>query len=222
VLPYIEQSVAKLKQFEGCIPWMYRDTVGKVTVGVGLMLPDAAAACALPFLSAETGQDPATPQQIAGDYARVNALAPGKLPGFYKAATSPQLPQATIDAKLLSVLENFEAVLRANISTYDTLPDGARLALLDMAYNLGPEGLLHGYPRMIHSIEIGAWADATAQCERHGPGDARNAWTRQQLLSNVARTIQAAIATESEILEETAAALLSRVIRKRHSTSRRK
>jgi len=44
-----DQSLAQLKTFEGCVPWMYRDTAGKVTVGVGLMLPDAAAACALPF-----------------------------------------------------------------------------------------------------------------------------------------------------------------------------
>ena len=42
---------AKLKEFEGCVPWMYRDTVGKVTVGVGLMLPDINAAQALPFLA---------------------------------------------------------------------------------------------------------------------------------------------------------------------------
>jgi GH24 family phage-related lysozyme (muramidase) len=42
-----------LKQFEGCVPWMYRDTVGKVTVGVGLMLPDVRAAQALPFLAGE-------------------------------------------------------------------------------------------------------------------------------------------------------------------------
>jgi len=44
-----DQSLAQLKTFEGCVPWMYRDTVGRVTVGVGLMLPDAAAACALPI-----------------------------------------------------------------------------------------------------------------------------------------------------------------------------
>ena len=41
---YLEQSLEKLKEFEGCVPWMYRDTVGKVTVGVGLMLPDVEAA----------------------------------------------------------------------------------------------------------------------------------------------------------------------------------
>jgi len=49
-----------LKEFEGCVPWMYRDTVGKVTVGVGLMLPDAKTAQALPFLA---GSEPATPSK---------------------------------------------------------------------------------------------------------------------------------------------------------------
>jgi len=47
---------------------MYRDTVGKVTVGVGLMLPDAKAAEALPFI---VGTRPATPQEIAAEFTRV-------------------------------------------------------------------------------------------------------------------------------------------------------
>jgi len=46
---YLEQSLEKLKEFEGSVPWMYRDTVGKVTVGVGFMLPNAEAAQALAF-----------------------------------------------------------------------------------------------------------------------------------------------------------------------------
>ena len=157
-----DQSLAQLKSFEGCVPWMYRDTVGKVTVGVGLMLPDAAAACALPFQAAEGAA--ATAEQIAAEFARVEALAMGKLPSFYRAAGSLELPEAVIDEKLSAVLAGFEATLRAKLAGYDALPDGVKMALLDMAYNLGPEGLLEGYPRMIHAVETGAWAEAAAEC----------------------------------------------------------
>ena len=98
---YLEQSLAKLKEFEGCVPWMYRDTVGKVTVGVGLMLPDAKAAEALPFV---IGTRAATPEEIAAEYARVDAMAMGRASAFYKTPTSLELTQQTIDAKLSSVL----------------------------------------------------------------------------------------------------------------------
>ena len=50
---YLEQSIERLTQFEGSVPWMYLDTVGKVTVGVGSMLPDARAAGTLRFLIGE-------------------------------------------------------------------------------------------------------------------------------------------------------------------------
>jgi GH24 family phage-related lysozyme (muramidase) len=192
---YFDQSMSQLKTFEGCVPWMYRDTVGKVTVGVGMMLPDAAAACALPFQTEEGAA--ATAQQIAAEFARVEALTMGKLPSFYRAAGALELPEAVIDDKLSSVLEGFEATLRTHLAGYDALPGGVKMALLDMAYNLGPEGLLKGYPKMIHAVETGAWAEAAAQCARGGINAARNEWTRQQMLSAVVGTIQA----EAEAVE---------------------
>jgi GH24 family phage-related lysozyme (muramidase) len=203
--PYLAESLAQLKVFEGCVPWMYRDTAGNVTVGVGLMLPDAAAACALPFVAAAGGA--AAAAEIAAEFARVDGLAVGKLPEFYRAAGSPELPQAVIDQKLSAVLAGFEATLRAGLAGYDGLPDGVKMALLDMAYNLGPEGLLKGYPRMLQAVETGNWALAAAECERHGIGAARNAWTSKQFLSAVVATIKA----EAEAVETEAAGWVKRL-----------
>jgi GH24 family phage-related lysozyme (muramidase) len=177
-----------LKEFEGCVPWMYRDTVGKVTVGVGLMLPDAKAAAALPFV---VGARAATPEEIAAEYARVGAMAMGHASAFYKTPTSLVLTQQTIDAKLTSVLAGFEADLRSQFPDYDTLPDGIKMALLDMIYNLGPAGLFKGFPHLVAAIQTGAWQQAAEHCIRHGPSAARNNWTREQFLSSVAGTIKA-------------------------------
>lgn len=185
---YIEQSLTKLKEFEGYIPWMYRDTVGKVTVGVGLMLPNAAAAEALPF--ALNGH-PATPTEIAAEFARVDAMTLGRAAAFYKTPTSLELSQATIDAKLTAVLEGFEADLRKQLLHYDALPDDVKMALLDMIYNLGPAGLFRGFPHLIAAVEAGSWTQAAAHCIRRGPSAARNAWTREQFLSAVVTTIKA-------------------------------
>lgn len=167
---------------------MYRDTVGKVTVGVGLMLPDAKAAQALPFL---LGARAATPEEIAAEYARVDAMTFGHASAFYKIPSSLQLTPQTIDTKLTSVLEGFEADLRTQFPHYDTFPDGIKMALLDMIYNLGPAGLFHGFPHLIAAVETGAWAQAAEHCTRRGPSTARNLWTQQQFLSAVVGTIKA-------------------------------
>jgi GH24 family phage-related lysozyme (muramidase) len=188
VANYLEQSLTKLKEFEGCVPWMYRDTVGKITVGVGLMLPDANSAKSLPFLR---GQQPATPEEIAAEFARVDALPPGRASAFYKSATSLELSQQTIDARLTSVLQGFESDLRTQLPHYDTLPDCVKLALLDMIYNLGPAGLFKGFPHLIAAVQAGSWAQAAEHCIRRGPSAARNDWTRQQFLSAVVTSIQA-------------------------------
>jgi len=167
---------------------MYRDTVGKVTVGVGLMLPNAPAAQALPFVLSSC---PATPEEIAAEYTRVDAMPMGRASAFYKTPTSLELTQQTIDAKLTSVLKGFEADLRTEFPHYDTLPDPIKMALLDMIYNLGPAGLFKGFPHLVAAVQAGAWAQAAEHCTRRGPGPARNNWTREQFLSAVVGTIKA-------------------------------
>ncbi len=185
---YLEQSLAKLKQFEGSVPWMYRDTVGRITVGVGLMLPNSRAAESLPFL---VSSRPATAQEISVEFARVDALPFGRVPAFYRSDHLVQLTQQTIDAKLYTVLKSFDTDLRSHFPLYDSFPASVKMALLDMIYNLGPEGLFRGFPHLIAAVRAGAWAQAAERCLRSGPGPARNAWTRQQFLDAVVDTIKA-------------------------------
>jgi len=187
---YLEQSLAKLEQFEGSVPWMYLDTVGKVTVGVGLMLPNAAAAQKLSFI---VGDRSATEDEIVAEFERVHQMAMGRPAQFYHQAASLTLPQAEIDALLRTVLLGFEGELRAALSGYDGFPDSVKMALLDMVYNLGPAGLLHGYPRLIKAVEAGNWAQAAALSFRHGPGAARNQWTQQMFQQNVIGTLKASL-----------------------------
>ena len=37
------------RRFEGDIPWLYLDTVNKVTIGIGHLIPTAAAVAAIPL-----------------------------------------------------------------------------------------------------------------------------------------------------------------------------
>jgi GH24 family phage-related lysozyme (muramidase) len=186
--PYLDESLAKLEWFEGSIPWMYLDTRGNVTVGVGLMLADMAAAQKLPFLM---DARPALPDTIAAEFTRIHAMPMGRPALFYRRHEAPELTRDAITVLLRSVLLGFEGELRARLTGYEQFPDGVKIALLDMAYNLGPQGLLHGYPTLIRAVEAGNWTLAAASSFRHGPGAARNEWTHAMFLQSVVGTVQA-------------------------------
>lgn len=177
---YLEQSMEKIKEFEGVVPWMYLDTVGKVTVGVGLMLVNEIAAHALPFLN---GDKAATAEEIASEFLRVSAMKKGQLAKFYVTSKALRLPADAIDEKLRSALLGFEGYLRSYLHGYDSFPDAAKLALLDMVYNLGPGRLFAEYPRLIAAVERSDWRAAAAISARRGPSATRNTWTQQQFLN---------------------------------------
>ena len=189
---YLDLAIAKLKEFEGAVPWMYLDTAGKVTVGVGLMLATESAAERLAFVS---GTRPATAQEINDEFARVLAMKAGQLAKFYRRSNGLTLPEVAIEERLRETLVGFEGYLRTHVTGYDLLPDAARLALLDMVYNLGPGRFFAEYPRLIAAVERGDWRDAATASHRRGPAQARNDWTRQQFLDaakSVAVSIEAA------------------------------
>ncbi|WP_263415607.1 lysozyme family protein [Terriglobus albidus] len=172
---------------------MYLDTVGKVTVGAGLMLPTAQSATALPF---QYDGRPADTQEIIVDFRRVSSMVKGKAAGFYRSPMSVLLTSAEIDVQLRASVTHLDQDLRKGIPTWDALPAPAKLALLDMAYNLGMTGLLQGYPKLLHAIVAGDWKTAAAECLRNGPSPARNEWTRQQFL---ACTTAPSITAEAEL-----------------------
>jgi GH24 family phage-related lysozyme (muramidase) len=60
----------EIKVSEGSIPHMYLDTVGKVTIGVGNMLPNVAAAQKLAFV-VRTTKKKAIKDQIETDFEAV-------------------------------------------------------------------------------------------------------------------------------------------------------
>lgn len=180
-MTYLDQSVAQLRIFEGVIPWMYLDTRGFVTVGVGELLASSSRAQALPFL--DSAGDTVTPDAILSEFNRVFALAKGQQAAAYRLQASPVLSSDSIDTLLMAHVEYFDAQLNARFANYAAFPDPAKLGLLDMIYNLGPHGLFVGYPTFMSYVTSENWAGAAGECHRNGPGADRNNWTRQQFLA---------------------------------------
>lgn len=176
-----DEIVRDFDRFEGRVPHMYLDTVGLVTVGVGKMLPDAASAQKLPFLR-RVDKQPASAIEIAADFHAVRSQPKGLLAGAYKKFTQLELSNAAIDDLLKVTVARFEAELRQRLPAYAGCPAPAKAALLDMAYNLGVDGLLK-FNRLKAAVAAGNWVQAAAECRRNGPSPERNEWTRQQFLA---------------------------------------
>ncbi len=162
----INAAAARLKLFEGSIPYMYRCTGGKITVGVGHAMPSAADAAALNWGGA-------APDAIEADYGRVAAAAVGDAAPHYATLTQCRMGSDAIDALLGADIETFAGTLTARLPEWRNYPEPAQQALFDMAYNLGVDGLLK-FHQMLAACAAGQWETAAAQSHRMGIGDARN------------------------------------------------
>ena len=178
----------KLKEFEGSIPYMYLDTGGNVTVGVGNMLPNADAAKRLKFQRRPdpTAKPPiltardATDDEIKTDFDTVNKQTAGMVASHYKQFTKLDLPETEIDALLLTRVNEFQTLLKSTFPDFASYPDEACAAIFDMAFNLGIGKLTSQFPNFCKAVKSKDWATASAQCKRGGIPDSRNDWTKEQ------------------------------------------
>jgi GH24 family phage-related lysozyme (muramidase) len=172
----------QLKIFEGVSSWMYVDTTGNVTVGVGNLLANATAAQLLAFvLRSNPDAGPATADDIQQDFDNVRQQTPGRLVSFYEQFTRLNLPDSVIDSLLNSRVVEFTTGIRAVFPDYDSYPAEACAAIFDMAFNLGLGELTSGFPHFCRAVKTRDWATAASQCKRNGIGDSRNNWTEAQL-----------------------------------------
>lgn len=165
---------------EGVISHMYLDTVGAVTVGVGNMLPNVAAAQQLRFVH-RTTQAPASADEIAADFDAVRKQPKGMLASRYLPHTKLELPAAAIDALLDVRLENFKRELRSKFAGFDDLPITAQFAVLDMAFNLGSHGVVSKFPKFTKAVQSKDWLTAAKESHRAQVGASRNAQVKRWL-----------------------------------------
>lgn len=171
--PTLDSIKLLLIPSEGNVSHMYVDTVGKVTVGIGNMLPNAAAACALAFVNRTTGNR-ATPAEITADFNAVAAQPPARSARLYRPFTKLDLPNVAIDNLFRDRVAGFQDELRRAYPDYDDYPDSVQLALLDMAFNMGTAAL-RKWPRLNKAISEQDWEAAAADSTRPKANPARNA-----------------------------------------------
>jgi GH24 family phage-related lysozyme (muramidase) len=190
----LKQILDALEQFEGRVAYIYNDSAAPPnrTVGVGCLLKDAAAACLLPFGNVTAGR-PATKDEIAADFARVEAMPGGQAARHYQAqpgTTAIGLSDDDITALAITKLrDEFLPGLIGLCPGFEDFPEPAQSALLDMAWNLGlgvpatptrrATGL-HGFPSLLAACNRGDWPTAAQQSHVATSRDNRNAWRAAQ------------------------------------------
>ncbi|WP_089728084.1 hypothetical protein [Candidatus Thiosymbion oneisti] len=163
----------EIKISEGSIPHMYLDTVGKVTVGVGNMLPNVAAAKKLAFVN-RVSKKKATDQEIETDYNTVKKQPKGLIASSYKKHTKLDLPTTDINRLLDNRISEFKKGLKLKFPKFDSYPETAQMAMLDMAFNLGVNGVVTKFPKMKKAIEKQDWNAAAEESNRPQVSKARN------------------------------------------------
>jgi len=175
--------------------FMYLDTANppKVTVGIGNMLPNVAAAQALPFVNTET-KAPATPAEIEHAFKSVAAMKGSQAAGKYRQTPSIEITEDTAQQLALTrVTHEFIPLLVRHFAGFDDYPLPARRALLDMIYNMGwsSKDAKHGlitFGALRRAAEAGDWKTAALHCHRKDtapnskrPSHAtlRNEWTKR-------------------------------------------
>jgi GH24 family phage-related lysozyme (muramidase) len=164
---------AEIKTSEGSISHMYLDTVGKVTVGVGNMLPNVAAAEALPFVVRRTKKK-ASKDQIKTDFEAVCEAPKGLMASRYKANTKLDLLDQEINELLDERIATFKRELKLKFPTFETYPITVQFALTDMAFNLGTNGLVTKFPSFVRAIKAKDWMKAAQESNRPQVNKHRN------------------------------------------------
>lgn len=176
-----DEVKADFERWEGKFSYMYLDTKGLVTVGIGKMLPNVAAAKNLGFTRRGDGMR-ATAAEIETDFNEVAKQPKGKLAASYQKHTKLDLPDDVIYDLLKIEVDKFEKSLKAHFKGYDSYPVPAKRALLDMAYNLGIDGLLK-FKKLKKAVEKQKWKEAANDSHRIGPSEERNQWTHDMFMA---------------------------------------
>ena len=107
-------------------------------------------------------------------------------PKVYKDLTSITLPLDEINSLLHRRVMEFYDRTKKIFPQFDSFPVPAKLALIDMTFNLGIEKFNKAFVRLQVAVRLQNWTLAAAECHRKGPAEPRNISTRQLFLDAAA------------------------------------
>jgi GH24 family phage-related lysozyme (muramidase) len=207
------------RPLEGRVNYMYLDTKGLVSAGVGNLIDATKKALTAPTAEeraaslrmagqldwrAEDGSV-ATPEQVAAEWdlvkSRMSLASRGG--GAYRSLTSLRISEEEIDRFVFVKLDQFEHHLkgRHEFATFDSWPADAQLGLLSMSWGLGPA---FKFPKFQAFVAAGDWNGAATECRfnpERGTIVKRND-LNQELFRNAARVVAEGLDPDALVLAQ--------------------
>ena len=169
--PVVRDHFARFSTpLEGCVDFIYADTLGLPTVAIGCLLSSPQAAAAL------VGWD--NPGGVEADWHRVKAsyqaaIEAGLRPPAYThylAPSSPRLSAEGIAAVVAQRLDQAGAALAAVFPSFADWPAPAQAAALSLAWACGA-GWPRSWPRLSAFCQAGDWTAAGGDCAINAVGN---------------------------------------------------
>ena len=162
------------RQHEGAISWMYKDSVGVVTIGIGHALETAAEARHIFLINQDEAE---------ADWTTIKSMLAGRVAAYYAAYTKLRITERAIDALFERDCAEEIADLARVIPGFADFPKAAQIALIDLDFNLGTDGLKKKFPKLMAAVRARNWAVCAIESNRPQLSQARNDWTRQQFMA---------------------------------------
>lgn len=173
-----------IRDNEGSALFMYLDTAGKVTVGIGHLLPTAADAQNLPFIVRATKKS-ATAEEIAADFKKVkDSGKTNALSRTFKDITDLGLPESEINALFESDFKIHRDSIPSSFKL-TTFPKPAQVAFVDLIYQVGitkflPDG---SYTKFKAALKRRDWPRAGSEADvNKPPTPGRNSKRKQKFM----------------------------------------
>ena len=182
MLTGIEKSNLRtlLAGYEGNIKHMYLDSKGYLTIGVGHRITNLQAAQKLNLVVAGGGSAGAraTKEQIKTDYEAVYKQLKGNDAFYYGKYTKLMLTVTEVNKLTNKHIGSSYKELKRLYADFDNYPNGVRLALFDMIFNLGMPGLKDIFLKFCKAVKAKKWAEAAKESHRPDVNDPRNNYVK--------------------------------------------
>ena len=179
---WMDILIQELEHSEGTVDHLYCDTVGYVTIGVGCMLPNEKAACEMPLRHRDTNQLVSEQEKSDAFHAVKDAFTDNARASYYKKVSNLYLAQEDIESELKKKLDGFIARIVSSFPAFESFPDKAKIGILDMAYNLGVQGVVKKFPTFSRGIREQNWRLCAEQCRRKQVSQERNDWVKNMFM----------------------------------------
>ena len=155
--------------YEGCVPWMYLDVKGLVTVAIGNLIDPIQYAMPLPFVDRVTGAL-AQRDDIMREWMRVKGDASLARLGHRAAerVCNLRLTPAGVESVVSRKLDQNDQHLRARFPYVEEWPACAQLAAHSMAWACGPA---FRFPMLETALRAQDWTAAAGECHMNEAGN---------------------------------------------------